>query len=175
MNKNLLTGLTLSICALGGYALLVDADFATAEEGNDLKSVARVEAQIAVPRNRFTVEVEGIAVSERLRARFKSVNSLVSVPGMESVSDLVELSGSHEEMLPLWEWYDSVRDGDLTRRTMSVIVLDGSGNELFRYNIFEVVPVQWSFDSSVLPAGFRPPLGSFEETLTIAAELVELG
>lgn len=44
----------------------------------------------------------------------------------------------------LWDWYESVRAGNVTRKDGSIIMQDGQGKEVCRWNFFESYPSKWS-------------------------------
>ncbi|NPV90562.1 MAG: phage tail protein [Firmicutes bacterium] len=48
-------------------------------------------------------------------------------------------TGSRE----LWDWYDDVTAGIITRKNGSIILLDEKGDEACRWNFFNSFPVRW--------------------------------
>ncbi|MDD3269811.1 MAG: phage tail protein [Syntrophomonadaceae bacterium] len=45
--------------------------------------------------------------------------------------------------LELWNWYEGVAMGTITRKNGSIILLDASGSETLRWNFFNSFPVKW--------------------------------
>jgi phage tail-like protein len=44
----------------------------------------------------------------------------------------------------LWDWHRAVVEGRITRRTISIIVLDETGEEKKRWHVDAAFPVKWS-------------------------------
>ncbi len=44
----------------------------------------------------------------------------------------------------LWNWYQDVVMGKVKRKNCSIILLDGEGNEGWRWNFKEAYPVKWT-------------------------------
>ncbi|MEI7025321.1 phage tail protein [Paenibacillus sp. y28] len=44
----------------------------------------------------------------------------------------------------LWNWYSSAMNGQITRKTGSIIMYDQDGDELCRWNFAEAYPIKWS-------------------------------
>ena len=66
-------------------------------------------------------------------------------PGRTRVSNLVIRTGLANPVLDdLWTWYSTVLAGRVDRKSGSIIVLDGHGEEIDRYNIFYTWPCGWS-------------------------------
>ena len=71
----------------------------------------------------------------------------------------------------LWQWRKNIEDGNIDRRSGSVIVLDNDGaTEVARYNFYEAWPCKWNVpdmdsDSSAMAI----------EKIEIAVEKVERG
>lgn len=45
--------------------------------------------------------------------------------------------------IELWNWYEGVAEGKITRKNGSVILLNPAGQETFRWNFFDSFPVKW--------------------------------
>lgn len=103
----------------------------------------------------FLVEIDGVDV-----AGFSEVS------GLESETDIIEyrtgdevgtvrklagLSKNHNVTLKrgvtdsteLWDWRKSVIDGQLERRSVSIVLLDHSRSEVARWNLYEAWPCRW--------------------------------
>lgn len=70
----------------------------------------------------------------------------------------------------LWEWRKEVMDGTITRKNVSVVLMDDVGEEKIRWNIFNAWPTKWT----------APGLNATSndvavETLELAHERVEKG
>jgi len=90
-------------------------------------------------------------------------------PGRTQYSNIV-LRRGHVNSTDLWEWFKQVTDGRVERKSGSVIVLDDTGQEIFRYNFFEAWPCRWKS----LELTTDTP-GSLIEELEIAMEKFERG
>jgi len=43
----------------------------------------------------------------------------------------------------LWSWHQEVRDGRVTRKDVSIILLDSTGKEQRRWSVRQAAPVKW--------------------------------
>ncbi|HWR60828.1 MAG TPA: phage tail protein [Clostridia bacterium] len=62
----------------------------------------------------------------------------------------------------LWDWYEQVTSGKISRKSGSIILLDARGQEICRWNFFDAYPVKWT----------GPELDS--ESSRIAVETLEI-
>ena len=128
----------------------------------------------------FLVEIDGVTA-----AAFRMVSGLAAEA---EVIEFRELGGSHSIKLPgrirypnvtlrrglttsreLWDWWETVRDGTLQRRTVLIALLDDSGQPVLRWTLREAWPVKWELSE----------LGASKnevaiETLELAHEGLEL-
>lgn len=104
--------------------------------------------------NKFKVEIEGVTVGSFIQ--FSGAESTTEVityqdgddmllrkrPGRTTYSNIVLKRGyiSNDE---LWNWYRRVAEGQVERRSGSIISLDDRGEEILRYNFFEAWPCRW--------------------------------
>lgn len=44
----------------------------------------------------------------------------------------------------LWDWHAQVASGTIKRKNGSIILLDGRGHEICRWNFFDAYPVKWT-------------------------------
>ena len=44
----------------------------------------------------------------------------------------------------LWQWHRKVIDGKITRKDISIILLDNKGNESWRWNFQKALPTKWT-------------------------------
>jgi phage tail-like protein len=128
----------------------------------------------------FLVEIDGVAA-----ATFRSVSGLAAEA---EVIEFRELGGSHSIKLPgrirypnvilrrglttsrdLWDWWETVRDGAIQRRTVLIAVLDDAGQPVLRWRLSEAWPAKWEL--SELDAGKNEIA---IETLELAHEGLEL-
>ena len=103
----------------------------------------------------FLVEIAGVDVA-----------GFSEVAGLENETDVIEyrtgdevgtvrklpgLSKHHNVTLKrgltdsakLWDWRKTVVDGQLQRRSISIVLLDQSRNEVSRWNLYEAWPCRW--------------------------------
>jgi phage tail-like protein len=117
---------------------------------------------VALERNdpylnlRFQVEIEGVIVGG-----FSEVAGL----GVEIETEVVREGGENifSHFLPrgtryptlvlkrgitdselLWGWCDEIVHGQITRRRASILLLDDEGQEKWRWNVRNALPVRWS-------------------------------
>jgi phage tail-like protein len=102
----------------------------------------------------FLVEIDGVAA-----ATFRSVSGLAAEA---EVIEFRQLGGSHSIKLPgrirypnvilrrglttsrdLWDWWETVRDGAIQRRTVLIAVLDDAGQPVLRWRLSEAWPAKW--------------------------------
>ena len=131
--------------------------------------------------SRFRVEIEGVTAGAF--AEVSGLESRTEVieyadgsdphvrkrPGRTTFSNIILTKGalsSHD----LWEWYKSVMQGAIDRRSGSVIVLGDDMREKYRYNFFEAWPCRWK--SLQLDAKSQVTL---VEEIELAVEKIELG
>ena len=91
-------------------------------------------------------------------------------PGRTRYSNIV-LKRGYVNTDELWNWYKSVADGRVERKSGSVILVGDDGTEILRYNFFEAWPCRWK--SFVLNASSKTK--SLIEELEIAVEKIERG
>lgn len=132
---------------------------------------------------KFQVEIEGVTVGaftacDGLEVRVDVVNfadaSVDNVlvrkrPGRTQFSNIVLRRGQVNNT-ELWDWFKNVVDGKVERKSGSIIVLDDTAKEIFRYNFFEGWPCRWK---SLEMRTDKP--GALVEEIEIAVELVERG
>jgi phage tail-like protein len=128
----------------------------------------------------FLVEIDGVAA-----ATFRSVSGLAAEA---EVIEYRELGGPHSIKLPgrihypnvtlrrglttsrdLWDWWETVRDGAIQRRTVLIALVDDAGQPLLRWRLSEAWPAKWEL--SELDAGKNEIA---IETLELAHEGLEL-
>jgi phage tail-like protein len=128
----------------------------------------------------FVVEIDGVAA-----ATFRSVGGLAAEA---EVIEYRELGGAHSIKLPgrirypnvslrrglttsrdLWDWWETVRDGAIQRRTVLITLVDDSGQPVLRWTLREAWPVKWEL--SELDASKNEVA---IETLELAHEGLEL-
>jgi phage tail-like protein len=129
--------------------------------------------------SKFKVEIEGVT-----QGAFAAVDGLESTtevvhfadgndiidrkrPGRSHYSNIV-LRRGYLNTDELWEWYKQVLDGNVVRRSGSIIICGDDGSEIFRYNFFEAWPCRWK--SLVLDAQHTK---NMVEEIELAVEKIE--
>ena len=114
------------------------------------------------------LEIEGLESVTRVVLSADGDNPIIrKTPGRPKYSDLVlrrELSNNDE----IWKWRKQVIDGRIERKTISIIVLDASGDEVTRYHAFKAWPCYWGV--SVLKTDGQE---SIIEEIIVAVEGIE--
>lgn len=134
----------------------------------------------------FLLEISGINDDTKV-----VVGGFKSVSGMDSETEVVEFKQGNDKVVRkkpgrttyanivlergytatdnLWEWRKNIEDGNIDRRSGSVIVLDQDGeSEVARYNFFEAWPCKWN-----VPDMDSDSSGMAIEKIEIAVEKVE--
>jgi phage tail-like protein len=105
----------------------------------------------------FRVEIDGIAGSGFLQVSgveaevavidYRSGNDRIAavrkLPGEAKFSNLVLKRGLTSD-LSLWNWMQQTLEGQVSRRNMSVVLLNDAGEEVLRFNFRDAWPVKWS-------------------------------
>jgi phage tail-like protein len=129
----------------------------------------------------FKVEIEGVTVGA-----FMEVSGLESTtevletgdgddlnvrkrPGRTSYTNIV-LRRGFTNTDELWKWRQQVVNGQVERKSGSIVLCDDTGGEIMRYNFFEAWPCRWK--SSMLSARER---GTVFEEIEIVVEKIERG
>lgn len=130
---------------------------------------------------RFKIEIAGVDVAHFMQC--SGLEARVDVvefsngddlrrrkrPGRPAVANLVLRRGVTANSV-LWDWFKQTYNGQVERRSGSIIVLDDTAQEVFRYNFFEGWPCRWK---SLDLVADKP--GSLIEELEIAIEHFERG
>ncbi|HKZ48222.1 MAG TPA: phage tail protein [Thermoplasmata archaeon] len=137
-----------------------------------------------LPSYRFRVEIEGVeagqfASVEGLSCETEVIeyreggdsNMIRLLPGLTRCGPVTLSKGLTADSV-LWDWYNQMVQGDLQRRSMSIIVMDYKGNEARRYNLFECFPVSYKLGEFDAGNNDKMPL---IEKITLAVERIELG
>ncbi len=134
----------------------------------------------------FLLEISGINDDTKT-----VVGGFKSVSGMDSETEVVEFKQGNDKVVRkkpgrttyanivlergytatdnLWEWRKNIEDGNIDRRSGSVVVLDQDGeSEVARYNFFEAWPCKWN-----VPDMDSDSSGMAIEKIEIAVEKVE--
>ncbi len=105
---------------------------------------------------RFRIELEGLDV-----AGFSEVSGLSAETEIEEIAEgglnqYVHRLPGRTKLQPiilkrgitttneLWEWYESVVEGRIVRRSGSIILYDERDEEFRRWNFYEAYPSKWS-------------------------------
>lgn len=134
----------------------------------------------------FLLEIQGVVNDTRV-----IVGGFKSVSGMDSETEIVEFKQGNDKIVrkkpgrttysnivlergytatdDLWNWRKNIEDGQIDRRSGSVIILDQDGEtEVARYNFFEAWPCKW-----YVPDMDSDTSGMAIEKVEIAVEKVE--
>lgn len=105
----------------------------------------------------FRVEIDGIAAFEFLQVsgieaevavidyRNGSDKTAVprKIPGEAKFTNLILKRGLTSD-LSLWNWMQQTLDGQVSRRNMSVVLLNEAKESVLRFNLRDAWPVRWS-------------------------------
>jgi phage tail-like protein len=131
--------------------------------------------------SKFKIEIEGVtqgafAAMDGLESttevvRFADGDDIVDRkrPGRTHYSNIV-LKRGFVNSNELWEWYKTVTEGKVQRKSGSIILSADDGSEVMRYNFFEGWPCRWK--SFVMDASRTEAM---VEELEIAVEKIERG
>jgi len=131
----------------------------------------------------FIVEIDGIEVagfsdvsgisSETEVIEYRTgdarVNTVRKLPGLHKIGDITLKRGITGSDV-LWQWRKSVTDGNLDRRSASIILLDEARQEVLRWNLSEAWPSKY-VGSDLHAKGHDVAI----ETLVITCESINLG
>lgn len=104
---------------------------------------------------RFQVEIDGLLVAGFSEISGLEVETEVEVYREGGVNEyehhLVKIRKYPSLVLKhgfthsdeLWNWFEGVTEGRIERKNGSVIMLDSSGNESYRWNFFSSYPIKW--------------------------------
>ena len=104
---------------------------------------------------KFRVEIDGIAASGFLSVTGIDADTNVvdyreggdqtpgrKLSGAVKFSNIVLKRGLTAD-LSLWNWMKDTLSGNVSRRNMSVVILDDAGTEVLRLNFSQARPVKW--------------------------------
>ncbi len=111
----------------------------------------------------FCMETEVLKYHASAEARTRKI------PGRTSYSNII-IRRAFTGDLSWWNWRDELGDGNMDRKSGSIIILDQSLNEVMRWNFFEAWPVAYRL--SPLNADHSDNL---IEEIEIAVEWIEVG
>ncbi len=131
----------------------------------------------------FIVEIDGVgngafsevsgldSQTEIIEYRTGSARDLTvrKLPGLHKVGD-VTLKRGVTSSNDIWLWHKQVVDGQIERRSMSIVLLDEAREEVARWNLFEAWPARYA-GPMLAATGNEVAI----ETLVIACERIELG
>jgi len=90
------------------------------------------------------MEVEGLNVTvDAIEYREGGDNIAMLIPGQVHYGPLVLKNGLTTSDM-LLEWVQETVDGTMSRKALSVIILNKAGTEIARYNCYEAWPSSWS-------------------------------
>lgn len=90
-------------------------------------------------------EVTGLEVRTELdEYREGGVNNYVHKIAKETRYPNLTLKRGITDATGLWEWHQQVVDGDIQRKTVSVVLLDSKRQEKWRWVFRDAYPVKWN-------------------------------
>jgi phage tail-like protein len=116
--------------------------------------------EVVIPETRIEV------VEYRVGA--DNVSGTRKLPGRAVTGNIV-LSRGIDQGLALWEWFKAVRDGNLDRRSVVIVLLDTERSEVRRWQVSRAWPV--AYESSPLHAQGNEVV---IETLELACERLDI-
>ena len=105
---------------------------------------------------RFIVEIDGTQVggfsevaglegrTEFDEQREGGVNDFVHKMAKESRYPNLTLRRGISDLTGLWDWFNEVRNGNVLRKTLSVVLVDAQQREKWRWIFTDAYPVKWS-------------------------------
>jgi len=106
------------------------------------------------PGFNFIVEIDGIAAAGFSEVsglslqvpviEYREGNSLATrkLPGLQKVGNIILKRGVTAD-LSLFQWIRSIADGTMSRRSVSVILLDEARQPVTRWNLSRAWPTKW--------------------------------
>jgi phage tail-like protein len=96
------------------------------------------------------------------------VNATRKLPGLAHYANIVLRRGITGDST-LWRWFDEVRDGNVARRDVAVVLLDESRQPVVRWRLQNAFPVKWK-GPDLNAKGNEVAI----ETLELAVERIDL-
>ena len=96
------------------------------------------------------------------------VNATRKLPGHAHYANVVLRRGITGDST-LWRWFDEVRDGNVSRRDVAVVLLDESRQPVVRWTLQNAFPVKWE-GPDLNAKGNEAAI----ETLELAVERIDL-
>jgi len=105
---------------------------------------------------RFTVEIDGLIVggfsevsgleveTEYEEYREGGVNNFVHRLPKQTKYQPILLKRGITTSSTLWDWYNGVVNGQVSRRNGTIVMSDAGGQEICRWNFFRAYPVKWT-------------------------------
>jgi phage tail-like protein len=104
----------------------------------------------------FLVEIDGVTASAfnevtGLEAAIEVVDyrsgntpesAVRKLPGLHKFTNITLKRGFTND-LSLWNWFNSVLNGNVVRASMSIVLLDQNENPVLRWNVHEAWPCRW--------------------------------
>ena len=90
-------------------------------------------------------EITGLEVRTEVdEQREGGVNNFVHKIAKETRYPNLTLKRGITDKTDLWDWHQSVVEGDIERKTVSVVLVDELGQEKWRWVFFDAYPVKWN-------------------------------
>jgi len=104
----------------------------------------------------FLVEIDGIVEAKFMEVKGLNVtvdviefreggepSAPILIPGLAHYGPLVLKNGLTQSNV-LYDWMQATVNGSMTRRSLSIIILNAEGSEEARYNLHEAWPSRWN-------------------------------
>ena len=91
-------------------------------------------------------EVSGLDVSTDVidyREGNSAENAVRKLPGLHKFSNITLKRGMVQD-LSLWNWMQTVLNGNVQRTSVSIVLLDRADNPVWRWNLTNAWPCKWS-------------------------------
>jgi hypothetical protein len=155
--------ISLKLAALAAVCCLVAAPAQAASRGSP-----------GLSSNRFSVEIDGVAVAQLRRFDFLRGAASQAEAGAAAVA-VVRLTrplggGAPGAALDFLRWRQKAAQGNVDRRSLSVIFLSSAGAELARVNLYSCAPLSWSGPDLSAASDDKP----IDESIDLGCQDVEL-
>lgn len=105
----------------------------------------------------FLVEIQGIAVAGFMEVsglqvevevhdyREGGLNEYIhKLPGPTRYPSNIVLKRGITDVDALWKWHQDVTQGKIERKNGSIVLMNSAGEEKWRWNFVEAIPVRWA-------------------------------
>jgi phage tail-like protein len=145
MNKGLLLTALVAVVAVSVFASGVFApDTRRTENFGDPIGNYNFKLQIDGVDAGYVASVSGLSVQHEVIEYANGDELLVRKrPGLPSFSNII-IKKNYDGSTVLNDWVMQVKNGEFSRKSISIILNDHKNEEIKRWNLFEAFPVRWS-------------------------------